>query len=650
MTMIRRLILAAVLMAGLNPAIAQVPPPVPALPDTERRTTYSLSGTTCICNVNFALYGDSTDYANWLTVWINGVQIAQAGNWTITSPTGSLATIPRPITDAVLTFTVAQTGTVQIVGARRPRRTSQFNENAGVSARNLNQVITDLTAQNREFWDKINDTTGRSVRAPPGETMNILPPAAGRASMNACFDSNGMLTSCVGSSSGSFAAGNGISFSGTNPTTITNNISAGTGINITGTNPLVISVAAGVTVTIGSTVVSGGTSLGFLYNNAGVLGNSSFLEQVTSGTNGPTIRFGTNPASGDDAAALVTRALAPASGLLNSHAFRDETAAVSAATASAFSGYASFDSAFTVTGTNVTAMNHMHGFQARAVYNGSGHVNEWAGFTSQPTVSNGGGIIDNAYGFFALNNNIVAGGVTNQYAFYANPLSGASNSYFLYQGLPGNPSVLSGNLYVGGAAAQISTERMNVTYNGSSTQGFLFNDTFGSAGTLAAVSFYRNGSQVGSITTSLANTAYNTSSDERLKDFLGPYDPKEAIRIIRADPVREFEWKFGHARAIGWGAQTSFAISSDLAAPGDADPNKKLGDKGFKSWGVDMGKRTPYLWAAMTDVLDRLDAIEQHLGKGKNHALRFIDCRDANGAGWAGFVPDAGPTTCTAAN
>ena len=52
-----------------------------------------------------------------------------------------------------MTFTAAQTGTIDIVGARRPRRTSQFAENRGVAARDLNQVITDLTMTERERWE-----------------------------------------------------------------------------------------------------------------------------------------------------------------------------------------------------------------------------------------------------------------------------------------------------------------------------------------------------------------------------------------------------------------------------------------------------------------------------------------------------------------
>src|SRR6185437_7259302 len=249
MKFLHRLILAAALMAGIAPAFAQAPPPVPTLPDSERRTSYSISGTKCSCSVGFAIFGDGTDYNNWIEVWINGQQATfndPVFGWTITSPSGSIGLLPRPITDAVLTFTNAQTGTVQIVGARRPRRTSQFSENRGVAARDLNQAITDLVAMLREDWDKINDVSGRAVLAPPGETLKILTAAASRANLGACFDSGGNLVPCASVPSTTIAAGNGILFTGTNPTTITNNIAGGSGITLTGTNPITISAPANV--------------------------------------------------------------------------------------------------------------------------------------------------------------------------------------------------------------------------------------------------------------------------------------------------------------------------------------------------------------------------------------------------------------------
>lgn len=181
-------------------ALAQAPPAVPALPDTERRTSYSITGTTCNCAVNFALYGDGTDYQSWVEVWINGIRANYndpAYGWTITSPTGPLANIPRPVTDAVLTFSQPQSGTIQIVGARRPRRVSQFTEGRGVAARDLNQALTDIIAQNREAWDHINDLTGRVIQTQPGNIMGLLPlPAACRATFLG-FDATGLNPVCL---------------------------------------------------------------------------------------------------------------------------------------------------------------------------------------------------------------------------------------------------------------------------------------------------------------------------------------------------------------------------------------------------------------------------------------------------------------------
>jgi hypothetical protein len=237
----RRLAVTAAFLAWFAPAFAQAPAPVPALPDAERRTSYVLSASVCTCSVGMQLYGDSTDVANWLKVYINGVEIPQSGNWTITSPSGPLANLARPITNAVLTFTGPQTGTVQIVGAQRPRRLSEYAENRGVAARDLNQATNGIEAQLREMWDR----QFRTVQAPPGETLSVLPPQSGRANMGACFDSSGNLAPCLAAGSGTFVAGSGINFTGTGPTTIsTATYAAGNGITFNGSNPTTISVSS----------------------------------------------------------------------------------------------------------------------------------------------------------------------------------------------------------------------------------------------------------------------------------------------------------------------------------------------------------------------------------------------------------------------
>ena len=232
--MIRRAIIAIALLAGLAPTFGQAPAPVPGLPDSERRTSYSISSSKCLCGINFAIFGDSTDVDAWIEVWINGTRYLSTDptfGWVLTSPTGSLSKIARPITDGVLTFNAIQTGTVQIVGARRPRRVSQFTENRGVAARDLNQALTDVIAMNRETWDKINDVTGRGLFGLPGENIGPMPSASARAGGFLVFDAfgNPKITQPT------TGTGNVI---GTGPTVVGNlviwNNTTGTSINDTG--------------------------------------------------------------------------------------------------------------------------------------------------------------------------------------------------------------------------------------------------------------------------------------------------------------------------------------------------------------------------------------------------------------------------------
>jgi hypothetical protein len=133
---------------------------------------------------------------------------------------------------------------------------------------------------------------------------------------------------------------------------------------------------------------------------------------------------------------------------------------------------------------------------------------------------------------------------------------------------------------------------------------------------------FRNtsGTEVGSITQTASATAYNISSDETLKDFHGELDGQRALDIIKADPTREFSWKSTGESAVGWGAQTSYSVSSDLATPGGW-VNKETGDPCSESdegseyipWGLDQSKRTPYLWAAVSELSNQIDALKAEI-------------------------------------
>jgi hypothetical protein len=237
----------------ISAAFGQAPPPVPPLPDAPRINQQTLSGSTCGCAVNFAIYGDNTDIDNWLQVFINNTAVLSTDpvfGWSLTSPTGPLASIPRPITDAVLTFNNAQTGTVTILGARRPRRLSEFSENRGVAARDLNQAITDEIAMLRERWDY----GLRSITGQPGEVLTPLPPAATRSNTVLGFNGSGQ-PSLVAPGLG---AGNVVSPAGvTNNDLVCYNGTTGAVIEDCGAAlPLIGSHIASATVT-GSNIASG---------------------------------------------------------------------------------------------------------------------------------------------------------------------------------------------------------------------------------------------------------------------------------------------------------------------------------------------------------------------------------------------------------
>jgi hypothetical protein len=168
---------------------------IPALADTERRTEYlGLTDDVGPFDVDFDVYGNSTDYGQWIEVWLDGVKLTAVTDYTLDSPSGSLATLARPIQDTRITPAGAYeddgfTGDLQIIGADRPRRTSQLTESQGVSAHDANQIFTQIAARLRELWDMLKI---RTVMGRPGEAVDMtLPPVSERASKAFTFDSDG---------------------------------------------------------------------------------------------------------------------------------------------------------------------------------------------------------------------------------------------------------------------------------------------------------------------------------------------------------------------------------------------------------------------------------------------------------------------------
>lgn len=90
------------------------PPP----PDYIRLTTHTAKNETGPFRVGLPLSKRGANYGRWIEVWLDGKLLRPNRDWTLSSPSGSLGELPRPITDAEITFTSPRTGEIQIVADR----------------------------------------------------------------------------------------------------------------------------------------------------------------------------------------------------------------------------------------------------------------------------------------------------------------------------------------------------------------------------------------------------------------------------------------------------------------------------------------------------------------------------------------------------
>lgn len=146
---------AVFLVLGLStaPALAQAPPPIPILPDSNRTVTYSISSSTPQVQVPFAVYGDCSD----IQVTINNVFVPLPTSlWNCASQSGlPINTLPLPITDMVVNFTPALTsGPVTIAGAWHPRNLT-IPTAPGISRREYEQAVNTIMAGERELYAEI---------------------------------------------------------------------------------------------------------------------------------------------------------------------------------------------------------------------------------------------------------------------------------------------------------------------------------------------------------------------------------------------------------------------------------------------------------------------------------------------------------------
>ncbi len=116
------------------------------------------------------------------------------------------------------------------------------------------------------------------------------------------------------------------------------------------------------------------------------------------------------------------------------------------------------------------------------------------------------------------------------------------------------------------------------------------------------VQFQYNGGSVGTITTTGTATAYNTTSDERLKENIADADRDAAIAYVKAMRVRSFDWRgTGEHEPFGYIAQERLAAGArNVHVP--TNPQDMLS--------LDYAKDVPALALTVQVLLDRVAALE----------------------------------------
>lgn len=176
-------------------------------------------------------------------------------------------------------------------------------------------------------------------------------------------------------------------------------------------------------------------------------------------------------------------------------------------------------------------------------------------YAAQPTFG-AGSTVTNQYGF-AVENSLT--GATNNYGFYSNIASGSNRWNFYANGTAQNyfaGTTTFGKTSTATTTAGVLLSNTAVHFAMASGQYIVTNRVASDAGTV--IDFRYGDASKGSISITSTNTAFNTSSDPRLKDGIQAIS-KPIMDTLRKIPVYSLYYKDdpNKTRIIGW-------LSTDL--------------------------------------------------------------------------------------
>jgi hypothetical protein len=166
-----------------------------------------------------------------------------------------------------------------------------------------------------------------------------------------------------------------------------------------------------------------------------------------------------------------------------------------------------------------------------------------------------------------------------------------------------------GDVYMG--SSTITTANISLYFekgSGTVTQVFSY-----SSGTKTIQEYYRqSGASIGSITYNGTITAYNSTSDYRLKEDLKDYN---ALSIISKLKTYDFKWKEAEVRDYGMMAHELQEVLPSYVN-GEKDAINK--DGSIKAQGVDYSKIVPILVKGMQEQQAMITSLQEQINELKN--------------------------------
>jgi hypothetical protein len=150
----------------------------------------------------------------------------------------------------------------------------------------------------------------------------------------------------------------------------------------------------------------------------------------------------------------------------------------------------------------------------------------------------------------------------------------------------------------GNATLVSLTCSVGISYTGSASGPYGIVIQTRTVGSNYPMLFYNSaGTQVGTISQTDTNTAYNTASDERLKEDLKSFD---AGNIVDDTVVYDFKWRSTGERAYGVIAQQAVTVY----------PTAVTHNEATDFWGVDYSKYVPVLLQELKALRARVRDLE----------------------------------------